>query len=409
MSLMPTKGQDGLLGGFTKWMQNPMTQLGMGLLSSNSGNYGNFNPGPAFQNTMQNMNNQAMMDFQKRLLQMKVEEQEEEKKRQSEARKAMGVPGGVEMYGPPHRGQMEAQPTPGTGLFSSNPQEKQNALLQMAMASNDPMQAATMIQGMNKGPDPIKMGAGDVLFDPRTNKPIYSAPTKQTTPANIQGYEYAKSQGYKGTYTQWLMDQKKAGSTRITNNLGDTLTPGQEAMDKAYAKNVVGFEAGGEYADTEKMMAQLDEVYQALGDPDKNLTGPIIGNTPNAILNIANPEAVDAKEAVEEVVQRNLKAILGAQFTEKEGERLISRAYNPALDEATNRRRVGRLIAQMKTAYAAKKSAADYLKNNGTLRGWGGKLPSYQDFYDALDSDQSAGSGEMPDDEYINQLLEKYK
>jgi hypothetical protein len=376
----------GLLG-------NPLFMMGLGGLGASNPYQGWMNG--LLANSQYGQQQQAN-EFNK----LKLEQMRAQTSRQAAARKAMGTPGGTEMYGPPHRGQMEAQPTPGTGLFSSNPQEKQNALLQMAMASNDPVQAANMIQGINKGHDPIKLGAGDVLFDPITKKPIYSAPTKQNTPSNIQGYEYAKSQGYQGTYTQWLMDQKRAGSTRITNNLGDTLTPGQEAMDKAYAKNVVGFEAGGEYADTEKMMAQLDEVYQALGDPDKNLTGPIIGNTPNAILNIANPEAVDAKEAVEEVVQRNLKAILGAQFTEKEGERLISRAYNPALNEATNRRRVGRLIAQMKTAYAAKKSAADYLKNNGTLRGWGGKLPSYQDFYDALDSDQSAGAGAGGDDEF---------
>ena len=79
-------------------------------------------------------------------------------------------------------------------------------------------------------------------------------------------------------------------------------------------------------------------------------------------------------------MQRNLRLILGAQFTEKEGQRLIARAYNPSLSEQENAKRVRNLIKQMQSAAEAKASAARYFEENGTLAGWKGKLPSMRDF-----------------------------
>jgi len=210
------------------------------------------------------------------------------------------------------------------------------------------------------------------------------------------------SWAYDPAYLQGQQALKKAGATNITNVLGgQKLTPGQEALDKEFAKQIVGFEAGGEYADTEKMIGQLEEAHAALGDEGKNLTGPMIGHTPDSILSVINPDAVSTREAVEEVVQRNLKAVLGAQFTEKEGERLIARAFNPKLDEAENKKRVGRLINQMKKAYAAKKSAAEYFKKTGTMRGWQGTMPNLEDFYQAI---EKGG----PDTPSVDDLLKKY-
>jgi len=65
---------------------------------------------------------------------------------------------------------------------------------------------------------------------------------------------------------------------------------------------------------------------------------------------------------------------LGPQFTEKEGERLIARAYNPRLSEKENVKRVRRLIDQIKSAAKAKGDAADYFEKNGTLAGYKGTI-----------------------------------
>jgi len=82
-----------------------------------------------------------------------------------------------------------------------------------------------------------------------------------------------------------------------------------------------------------------------------------------------NENSVSAQEAVEEVVQRNLRMILGAQFTQKEGERLIERAYNPRLGPAENAKRLDRLITQLTTSAQATEQSARYFEENGTLAG----------------------------------------
>jgi hypothetical protein len=71
---------------------------------------------------------------------------------------------------------------------------------------------------------------------------------------------------------------------------------------------------------------------------------------------------------------------LGAQFTEKEGERLISRAYNPVLSQPENKKRVDRLIKQIQSAAEAKLEASRYFMAKGTLEGWKGKLWKMEDF-----------------------------
>ena len=72
------------------------------------------------------------------------------------------------------------------------------------------------------------------------------------------------------------------------------------------------------------------------------------------------------------MVQRNLRIILGAQFTEEEGKRLIKRAYNPRLEESQNIKRLDRLINSMKKAREAQMAANKHFQEKGTLKGYKG-------------------------------------
>lgn len=209
--------------------------------------------------------------------------------------------------------------------------------------------------------------------------------TPQQTPLSTQGTENAAAEAAAAA---------KARGTGIgqgqADNVNNPPTPGQLALDNAFAKEYATFQAGGGYADAVKQIAQLKGV---LGTLDReNITGPIIGATPDFILNKTNPEAVASREAVEEVVQRNLRLILGAQFTEAEGTRLISRAFNPNLSEAENKKRLSGLITQMEKALEAKQSATQYFEQNGTLRGWQGKQYTISDFEHATSGDYDAKS-----------------
>jgi len=155
-----------------------------------------------------------------------------------------------------------------------------------------------------------------------------------------------------------------------------SLTVGEETIDREFAKSIIEFNP----ADIEKGLTQLREASDRLGGTAKdkdgnaiepeNLTGVMVGIMPDSFNDIINPQASEVKEAVEEVVQRNLRLVLGAQFTEKEGQRLISRAYNPRLDETENKKRVDRLIKSIESAMKEKQSQARYFNKNGTLKGY---------------------------------------
>ena len=162
-------------------------------------------------------------------------------------------------------------------------------------------------------------------------------------------------------------------------------TPGQKKADEKFGVDFVDFATGG-YADVVKQLDQLREASKALKS-GAQISGPIMGNAPDAVLAVTNPQAVATKEAIQEVAQRNLRLVLGAQFTEKEGERLIARVFNPRLSEAENAKRVDRLIKQIGDAAQAKLDAAQYFQQYGSLTGWKGRLPRLSDFDpDAKDS-----------------------
>ncbi len=173
------------------------------------------------------------------------------------------------------------------------------------------------------------------------------------------------------------------GSGTTINVGGQQMTPGREAMDKEYAKEHVAWVSTGG-ADMSGQLAQIQTVLDKL-ERGEELTGPAIGMAPDFYLYLTNPEAIDARQRVEEVVQRNLRVILGAQFTEKEGERLISRAYDPKLSAEQNAARLRRLITQMRSAVEQKNEMARYFEEYGTLAGYVGKRPSVDDFYKAIE------------------------
>ena len=170
------------------------------------------------------------------------------------------------------------------------------------------------------------------------------------------------------------------------------LTPGEKSADEAFGKDFQEYFAQGGFADTQKQIGQLKNVVQLLRS-GQNVSGRIMGRAPNVFRSEAS---IDAEEQVAEVAQRNLRSILGGQFSEKEGENLIKRAYNPTLDEKINAERLGRLVQQMEVAAAQKEAAAQYFQQNGTLKGFQGRLPSMADF-DPGDRNIDATPQQQPD------------
>ncbi len=140
-------------------------------------------------------------------------------------------------------------------------------------------------------------------------------------------------------------------------------------------------------ADQISNLVKLKDALYELEKPNSMLTGPIIGMAPDLINAFLNPGAIDVRESIESVVQRNLRVVLGAQFTEKEGERLISRAFNPKLSPERNARRLRLLIEAMEQAAMAQDAALAWIKNpdnKGTFQYFTGSEPNMNDMWTAI-------------------------
>ncbi len=154
------------------------------------------------------------------------------------------------------------------------------------------------------------------------------------------------------------------------------LTPLETKVEEKSAQDLVDFTIGGGFSDVQKGLSQLEIAKQTLQtQPEGKITGKLVGvQDDTGVLKYTNPTAQDTKEQVQEIAQRNLRLILGPQFTAKEGEALINRVYNPALPQSVNVKRLDLLQEQMTSAAKTKQEAVDYYNANGTLKGFKGKL-----------------------------------
>ena len=257
-----------------------------------------------------------------------------------------------------------------------------SAVMDFLIQSGDPRYVELAIQERLKPPAASQrqtVSPGQTVIDPATGEEIYSAPEKPQTGR----FKSVDGGGVMDTATGEYVIAPETGG--VSN-----LTPAQKAADETFAKDYAASVLGGGYADSRRNLAQVKDVLSDLQDPEgPNLTGPLLGSTPDFITKFTHPKAIDARERVEEVVQRNLRQILGAQFTENEGERLISRAYNPRLPEAVNAERLGRLVEVMEAAYEAKMAAARHYEQYGTLSNYPGSTRvTVEDLEAAIDGDK---------------------
>jgi hypothetical protein len=229
-----------------------------------------------------------------------------------------------------------------------------------------PAKFAAVYGGQVRDPMDAKIKQADLAYKQAQTSKLNN-PTSADLPSAVQEYEYAKKLGPEEY--QRFMALKRANP-----------------LDKVYATQYGQQVLGGGNVDTTKNLSQLRDVQSRLESGKENLTGPMLGMVPESVRAYTNPGSVDAQDTVEEVVQRNLREILGAQFTQKEGDRLIARAYNPKLEEAENAKRLARLSTAIEEASKAKQAAAAYYQQNGTIRGFQGKTEwSVADFEKAME------------------------
>jgi len=174
------------------------------------------------------------------------------------------------------------------------------------------------------------------------------------------------------------------------------LTVGQEKMLEETAKDLSPWGTGGKQQ-AEANLATYDDLIVGLTSGDITTRG-FADLTPQAlgiddtIRQIFNPTGQNAVDNVRRVIFQGLKDTLGAQFTQKEAERLVAASYNPALPEEMNIKRLQDARDVLADVIAAKDDLYNHIATGGTMGNHKGVSPAAvlrsgikatQDKYDA--------------------------
>jgi len=170
-----------------------------------------------------------------------------------------------------------------------------------------------------------------------------------------------------------ILDKHALDKRKMERDLAKPdLTVGQIEVDKGFAQDYRDYKLAGGFAATEKNLDQVTEVAKGL-DSGKINTGSWKGWLPRLGREAFDDVLADAEDKALQAVGASLRATLGAQFTEKEGSRILGWTFNPRLSPQINADRLRRLETQLRAANAAKKNAAQwYQSHNMSMAGYEG-------------------------------------
>lgn len=176
---------------------------------------------------------------------------------------------------------------------------------------------------------------------------------------------------------------------------GSVLLPGQIAQDKAFGKELEKYRPAVAAAN----VSALRSISQALASGNTDA-----GGIADRTLSLVDPEGnlglrailaeegLDTQQRVEGIIQQSLRETLGAQFTQQEAFRLISRAYNPRLSPEANSKRLAMAANVAERLIQMQQEKANHFRDNsGTLYGYEANL---QPMIDQMAAQLSAVYGE---------------
>lgn len=146
------------------------------------------------------------------------------------------------------------------------------------------------------------------------------------------------------------------------------LTKGEEARDTEFAKEYADWVNSGGSATVSRNLGTLRDQLPKL-EGSGTISGGIMGRLPDPVRQFINPDSINVQDNTENAVMGALKQILGAQFTQAEGERFLARSYNPKVDEGENAGRIRRAETELSDKAWAKGDSARYFNRKGTLKG----------------------------------------
>ena len=131
-----------------------------------------------------------------------------------------------------------------------------------ALEGINPEMGLSYLQKIQKDEAPIKLSPGEQLFSGQRGgyKPLLSVPAKpESKPSALQEYEYARGQGYAGTFDQWDKDRRRAGASTSTVSVNT----GQKGLDNEM-KFSAAFKGEPIYKAHQEVQSAHSQITQAL-------------------------------------------------------------------------------------------------------------------------------------------------
>lgn len=195
-------------------LTNPWFSAGMGLLASSGPSLTPVNPWRGIGEGLMNAQNAQYAEQQSAYEKMRMDAEQQKMAAEQERQKQLQA---FIQSLPPDQ-QMAASVDPSAFVKSQREQQtapvkQQGTAGQFGVPGLDPNVpgTATFVNGQLAG------------FEPTT---VQAPPS---LPADIQGYEYAKAQGYGGSFENWKMDSARAGAAKIEMGGGDKASPSDVA------------------------------------------------------------------------------------------------------------------------------------------------------------------------------------
>ena len=223
--------------------------------------------------------------------------------------------------------------------------------------------------------------------------------------------------GSVGKYDPKITYDKKVAETAAVQGLGFGERPmnkGEISTDEKFATIYTKYIDDGRGAKNVANLERLEDAQLILETAAKN--GVAISGVSAGMLSdfpklaaYFNEQGLMVEERVASVIQQSLKEILGGQFSEREGEALIRRGYNPSLSPEENLERLLDLKAQSQQLIETEKESVDYYENNNkSMRGYKGKEYTSESFIRDLSKDYFLDAKDL-DDNAIENAYKKAK
>jgi hypothetical protein len=167
---------------------------------------------------------------------------------------------------------------------------------------------------------------------------------------------------------QLSLDNKR-DIAREKAEAANSMSAGVKKLDQEFAKDYNDWTSGGRAA-LDKNIERLQSSKKAL-ESGAVSSGRFIGRLPD----ILKPEdRIRVRDDVHAAAVAGMRAALGAQFTEKEGERIQGYAFNEKLSPEENIKKIDAAIKELTEAKANKDAKALQFQQKGTLAGYTPKI-----------------------------------